>query len=190
MSEIKPQRLEEKPVYTCRIFEVYEGKIQLPDGRTATQSWINHRPCIAAVPVSPEGKLLLIRQYRAAVEQMLLEIPAGALDKGPETLEECVQRELAEEIGFQARRLVKLFEGYLVPGYCNEYMYYYLATDLFAAFLPPDLDEVIEVVPTSFQEALAMMKDGRIADSKTALGITLAWEYLKGSSDTPPPFFG
>jgi ADP-ribose pyrophosphatase len=55
MSEIKPQRLEEKPVYTCRVFEVYEGKIQLPDGRTATQSWINHRPCIAAVPFLLKG---------------------------------------------------------------------------------------------------------------------------------------
>jgi len=181
MSGIKPQRLEEKKVYASRVFEVYEGRIQLPDGRIANQSWINHRPCIAAVPVSPDGKLLLIRQYRAAVGQMLLEIPAGAMDKGPETAEECVQRELAEEIGFQARRLVKLFEGYLVPGYCNEYMYYYLATDLFAAALPPDQDEVIELVPTSFQDALAMMKNGQIIDSKTALGITLALDYLKKS---------
>jgi len=181
VSGIKPKRLEEKKVYGCRVFEVYEGKIMLPDGRLATQSWINHRPCIAAVPVSPDGKLLLIRQYRAAVEQMLLEIPAGAMDKGPETAEECVQRELAEEIGFQARTLVKLFEGYLVPGYCNEYMYYYLAMDLFAAALPPDHDEVIELVPTSFQDALAMMKNGLIIDSKTALGITLALDYLKNS---------
>jgi len=182
VSGIKPKRLEEKKVYGCRVFEVYEGKIMLPDGRLATQSWIDHKPCIAAVPVSPEGKLLLIRQYRAAVQQMLLEIPAGAMDKGPETLEECVQRELAEEIGFQARKLVKLFEGYLVPGYCNEYMHYYLATDLFAAALPPDLDEVIELVPTSFPEAMAMMKNGQIIDSKTALGITLAWEYVKNHS--------
>lgn len=181
MSESKAQRLEGKKVYTSRIFEVYEGTIRLPDGRLANQSWIDHRPCIAAVPVSPEGKVLLIRQYRAAVEQMLLEIPAGALDKGPETIEECVQRELAEEIGFQARRLAKLFAGYLVPGYCNEYMHYYLATDLFAAALPPDHDEVIEVVPTSFEDAFAMMKDGRIIDSKTALGITLAWEHLKSA---------
>ncbi|OPY04622.1 MAG: ADP-ribose pyrophosphatase [Syntrophus sp. PtaB.Bin001] len=180
MPAVKPKRLEEKKVYESRIFEVYEGTILLPDGRRANQSWITHRPCIAAVPVSPEGKLLLIRQYRAAVEQMLLEIPAGAMDKGPESIEECVQRELAEEIGFQARNLVKLFEGYLVPGYCNEYMYYYLATDLFAANLPPDADEVIELVPISFSEALDMMKNGQIVDSKTALGITLAWEHLRG----------
>jgi len=179
VSGIKPKRLEEHKVYTSRVFEVYEGKILLPDGRTANQSWISHRPVIAAVPVSAEGKVLLIRQYRAAIEQMLLEIPAGAMDKGPESLEECVQRELGEETGFQARTLVKLFEGYLVPGYCNEYMYYYLATDLFAAALPPDVDEVIELVPTSFPEAMAMIRKGQIIDSKTALGITLAWEYLK-----------
>lgn len=182
MPEIKPKRLEENRVYTCRIFEVYEGKIQLPDGRVADQSWITHKPVIAAVPVTSEGRLLLIRQYRSAVEQMLLEIPAGTVDKGPETIEECVQRELAEEIGFQARTLVKLFEGYLVPGYCNEYMHYYLAMDLFAAALPPDVDEVIELVPVSFPEAMEMMKDGRIVDSKTALGITLAWEHLKNRS--------
>lgn len=178
---IKAQRLEEKKVYESRIFQVYEGRIQLPDGRTATQSWITHQPCITAVPVSADGKLLLIRQYRAAVERMLLEIPAGAMDKGPETIEECVQRELAEETGFQAHKLVKLFEGYLVPGYCNEYMYYYLAMDLFEAALPPDQDEVIEVVPTTFEEAFAMMRNGGIIDSKTALGITLAWEHLKAS---------
>jgi len=61
-------------------------------------------------------------------------------------------------------------------------MYYYLATDLFAAALPPDVDEVIELVPTSFPEAMAMMQSGQIIDSKTALGITLAWEYLKNRS--------
>ncbi|SEM10431.1 ADP-ribose pyrophosphatase [Syntrophus gentianae] len=182
MSGIKPKRLEEHQVYTSRVFEVYEGKILLPDGRTASNSWITHKPVIAAVPVSPEGKLLLIRQYRAAVEKMLLEIPAGVMDKGAETIEECVQRELAEEIGFQARTLIKLFEGYMVPGYCNEYMHYYLAMDLFSATLPPDADEVIEIVPTSFQDAIAMVRNGQIIDSKTALGITLAWEYLKNRS--------
>ncbi|MDD5168183.1 MAG: NUDIX hydrolase [Syntrophales bacterium] len=166
------------PVYECRIFRVYEDDVTLPNGRTSRQSWIEHNPCIAAVPVDSDGRIILIRQYRHATRQILLEITAGNMDKPGESVEECVQRELAEEIGFQARHLVKLFEGYLLPGYCNEYMYYYLAMDLFPSSLPPDEDEDIEILRVSHEEAMTMIKDGQICDSKTALGIMMALKHL------------
>jgi ADP-ribose pyrophosphatase len=165
-------------IYHCRVFDVYEGDVRLPDGRIFKQSWIDHRPTIAVVPVNPEGKLVLIRQYRHATGGMLVEIPAGTMDRGNEVVEECVQRELAEEAGFQAGRLVKLFEGYLVPGYCNEYMYFYLALDLRPASLPADEDEYIRVMTASFEEARQMISEKAIIDAKTALGIQMAREYL------------
>jgi ADP-ribose pyrophosphatase len=166
-------------VYRCRVFDVFEGDILLPDGRHSRQSWIDHRPCIAVVPVNTEGKLVLIRQYRHATGGMLIEIPAGNMDRKNEAVEACAQRELAEEIGFQAGRLVKLFEGYLVPGYCNEYMHFFLALDLHPATLPADDDEYIRVMTTSFDEARRMIREKQIVDVKTALGIQMAREFLE-----------
>lgn len=166
-------------MYRCRVFDVFEGDILLPDGRRCRQSWIDHRPCIAVVPVNTEGKLVLIRQYRHATGGMLIEIPAGNMDRENEAVEACVQRELAEEIGFQAGRLVKLFEGYLVPGYCNEYMHFYLALDLRPATLPADDDEYIRVMTASFDEARRMIRERQIIDVKTALGIQMAREFLE-----------
>lgn len=170
------------PVYQCRVFTVYEDAFRLPNGRPCRQSRIDHRPCIAVVPVDAEGQLILIRQYRHATGQMLVEIPAGNMDRENEGVEACVQRELAEEAGFRAGRLVKLFEGYLVPGYCNEYMHFFLALDLRPDRLPADPDEDIEVLRVSFAEAEAMLADRRIVDVKTALGIQLARAYLAQES--------
>jgi ADP-ribose pyrophosphatase len=166
-------------MYRCRVFDVYEGEACLPNGRKSLQNWIDHKPCIAVVPVTDAGKLILIRQYRHATRQVITEIPAGAIDKAEESVEACAQRELAEEIGFQAKQLVKLFEGYLIPGYGNEYMYFFLARKLFRLQLPPDEDEFIETLTVSFEEAEAMIKTKQIVDVKTALGICLAAAWLK-----------
>ncbi|MCX5857333.1 MAG: NUDIX hydrolase [Deltaproteobacteria bacterium] len=172
-------------IYHGRVFDVYEGEVCFPNGRKSRQSWIDHKPCIAVVPVNDAGKLILIRQYRPATCRVLTEIPAGSIDKGEETPEACAQRELAEEIGFQAKGLVKLFEGYLVPGYSNEYMHFFLAFDLFPLALPPDEDEFIETLEVSFTEAEAMIQTGQIIDAKTALGIVLAAAWLKQRGDRP-----
>lgn len=175
---MQAEELNRTLVYRCRIFDVFEGDVRLPDGRSTRQSWIEHHPTIAVVPVNPEGKLVLIRQYRHATGGMLVEIPAGTMDRASEAVEECVQRELAEEAGFRAGRLVKLFEGYLVPGYGNEYMHFFLALDLHPATLPADEDEYIRVMTVPFEEARRMIRDRRIVDAKTALGILLARAYL------------
>jgi ADP-ribose pyrophosphatase len=168
--------------YHCRIFDVFEGDIRLPDGRLRRQSWIDHRPCISVVPVNAEGQLVLIRQFRYATGGSIVEIPAGNMDRENESVEACVQRELAEEAGFQAGRLVRLFEGYLVPGYCNEYMYFYLALDLHPAVLPADDDEYIQVMTVSFEEAGRMIRERQIVDVKTALGIQMARDFLEEES--------
>lgn len=166
-------------IYACRVFDLYESDVCLPDGRTFRYNWLDHRPTIAVVPVDEDGRLVLIDQYRQAAGGMIVEIPAGTMDKGDEDVEGCVQRELAEEAGFQAGHLTRLFEGYLVPGYSNEYMYFYLATDLRPASLPGDEDEYIKVMHVSFAEAREMIRDKRIVDVKTALGIQMAWDYLQ-----------
>jgi ADP-ribose pyrophosphatase len=165
--------------YQCKIFDVWEEEVDLPNGKTIRQSWINHNPTVAIIAINDKNELILIKQYRTAVKKNLLEIPAGSLDNLEEVPADCAQRELAEETGCKAKTLVKLFEGYLLPGYCNEYMYFFLAQDLFSAPLTPDEDEFIETIPTTFSQAQALLKNGEIIDAKTALGILLADSYLK-----------
>jgi len=166
-------------VYQCKIFDVWEEEIDLPNGKSIKQSWIDHKPTVAIVAINDKNDLILIKQYRAAVKKTLLEIPAGTFDHPKESPVGCAQRELAEETGFKAKKLVKLFEGYLLPGYCNEYMYFYLAQGLIHAPLTPDEDEFIETMPVSFAQAHQLIKNGEIIDAKTVLGITLAEKFLQ-----------
>ncbi|KQC11762.1 MAG: hypothetical protein APR62_09100 [Smithella sp. SDB] len=165
--------------YQCKIFDVWEEEFDFPNGKTARQSWINHKPTVAIIAINDKNELLLIKQYRNAVKKDLLEIPAGSLDGQKESPAVCAQRELAEETGFKAKKLIKLFEGYLLPGYCNEYMYFFLAKNLIHAPLAPDDDEFIEVIPVSFAKARKLIKNGEIIDAKTVLGIFLAEQYLQ-----------
>jgi ADP-ribose pyrophosphatase len=166
-------------VYQCKIFDVREEEVDLPNGKTIRQSWINHNPTVAIVAINDKNELIFIKQYRTAIKKNLLEIPAGSLDNLEESPAVCAQRELAEETGFQANTLVKLFEGYLLPGYCNEYMYFFLARDLFSAPLTPDEDEFIEIMPVSFPQARKLIEKGEIIDAKTVLGIFLANNLLQ-----------
>lgn len=163
-----------KLMYHCKIFDIWEEEFSLPNGKSTKQNMIDHKPTVAIVALNDKKEILLIKQYRNAVKKHLLEIPAGTIDRDAETPLLCAKRELAEETGFQAAKLIQLFEGYLLPGYCNEYMYFFLAEDLFPAPLPPDDDEFIEVAPTSFAQAKKMVANGEIIDAKTALGILLA----------------
>jgi len=164
--------------YSCKIFTVWEEDVQMANGRKTRQSWIDHQPTVAVMAVNKKNELLLISQYRVPINGQLLEIPAGSIDDG-ESPAECAQRELAEETGFRSRRLTELYAGYLLPGYCNEYMYFFLAEDLVYAPLSPDDDEVIEVMPTPWDQVFDMLQNGRIRDAKTALGILLVDRYLK-----------
>ena len=172
-----------KSPYACKIFTVWEEDVLLQNGRTVRQSWIEHQPTVAIIAVNQNHELLLIRQYRHATGQDLLEIPAGSMDKGAETPLDCALRELAEETGYRAKKLSQLFAGYLLPGYCNEFMYFFLAEDLVYEPLSPDEDEFIEVIPVSFAQADALLKSGEIIDAKTALGVMLALTYLKSRTN-------
>jgi ADP-ribose pyrophosphatase len=179
MSDSKAGSPKSKLVYRGPVFNLYEDDVELPNGRLVRISRVEHRPTIGVVPYIGNDRIVLIRQYRHAVGTSLIEIPAGTMDKGDESPEDCVQRELAEEAGFRAGRLVKLFGGYLVPGYADEFMHFYLAFDLIRAPLPPDEDEFIETMTCPLTDALRMIQDGRIVDSKTALAILLAANYLR-----------
>lgn len=166
-------------IHQSRVFSIYEDEVKLPNGKPSRRGWVKHSASVAIIPINKNKEILLIKQYRYPTRKFMLEIPAGNMDKGQESPAKCAQRELAEETGFKARKLVKIFEGYSLPGYCTEYMYFFIATDLYACKEQPDEDEFIELKPVKIFKALKMVKNKKIIDTKTALGIMLASDYCE-----------
>ena len=165
-------------IYQGRIINLRKDEVRLSNGNTAQREIVEHHGAICVVPVQDDGKLMLVRQFRKAAEQALLELPAGSLEKGEDPLH-CAHRELLEECGLKAAKMTPLFQCYLAPGYSSEYMYGYLAQELEKTQAQPEDDEILELEIYPLQELLPMITDGRIRDAKTICGI-LMWARLSG----------
>ncbi|WP_238445935.1 NUDIX domain-containing protein [Salsipaludibacter albus] len=153
--------------------------IALADGGTAEREVVEHQPAVAVVPLTADGDVVLLRQYRHALRRYVLEVPAGGVDEDDVGPEEAAQRELAEEIGRRAGRLEHLTRFDNSVGWCTEYTDVYVATDLVDA--PPhdgftaEAEEAdMEVVVLPLDAAVAAAHDGTITDSKTVIGLLLA----------------
>lgn len=170
--------MHEKTLKTARI---YEGKIinvrvdtvELPDQKYSKREIVEHSGASAVVPITREGEVVLVKQFRKPVEAVLLEIPAGRLET-KESAEKCALRELAEETGFQAGRLEPLISYYSSPGFSNEVIHLFLAQDLTEGSAQPDEDEYLEIIKVPLNEALKMIDSGAIQDSKTIIGLLMA----------------
>jgi ADP-ribose pyrophosphatase len=165
--------LETRRIYEGRVVSLRVDKVALADGSSAQREVAEHAPVVVIVPFDGDGNILLVRQYRLPVKQLLLELPAGCIDPG-ESVEEAVQRELREETGQRAGRLERLADFYASPGFCDELMHLFLATELEPSPLAPDSDENLEVVPIPLVEALALVERGEIRDAKTIVGLWAA----------------
>ena len=164
-----------RTVFAGRVLDVGEEVHRLPNGRTATFEVIRHPGGAAVLPVLGDGRVLLIRQYRPALGEMLWEIPAGRLEPG-EVPEECVRRELAEEAGYRAGRLEGLGGLWSAAGFCDEHVALFAAFDLTPVPLAPEPDEIIEPVAMPLDEALQRLFRGEITDAKTQLALLrYAW---------------
>ena len=160
---------------------IYEGRkaglrvdtIQLPTGRTSRREILEQRAVAAVVPLDEDGCVVMVRQYRLAAEDVLLEIPAGVIDEG-ETPEEGAQRELAEETGVRAGMLTKLAEFYVSPGVSTEVIHLFLGEDLQPASAAADEDEDIVVQKVPLSTAVLMAERNEFADAKTITGVLLA----------------
>jgi ADP-ribose pyrophosphatase len=148
------------------------------DGHETTREIVEHTECIAVVPVDAEGNILLVRQFRKALEKELLEIPAGGIDPG-EDPPTAVIRELQEEIGFIPGKVEKLGGFYSSPGFCNEYLYLFLATDLKASRLYAEDTPGIVTVKIKPRQIMRMINSGEICDSKSVAGLLYYLEYCK-----------
>lgn len=163
------KRSSEK-IFSGRVLDVGVEEHEMPDGRTARFEIIRHPGGAAVLPVLSDGRLLLIRQFRPAVGEMVYEIPAGRLEPG-EPAAACAARELQEETGYAARALVGLGRFWSTVGFCDEMIHLYLGTDLVAVTQQLEPDEFIELCPMSLAQAMAKVEAGEIQDSKTLLAL-------------------
>ncbi len=135
-----------------------------------THEIVEHPPAAAILPLYDQNTLILIKQYRRAADQVILEIPAGIIENKEKPID-CAQRELQEEIGYFAKSIEPIGSFYLSPGFCNEYLHLFLAKDLIESKKNCDDDEEIEILFISIEEAIKMIKNKKIYDSKTIAAI-------------------
>jgi ADP-ribose pyrophosphatase len=164
-------------VYEGRIFDVTVDRVRLPHGRDATLEVVRHEGSVVLIPVTEDGKLLLVRQYRHAVGRFLWELPAGSLESG-EDLEVAAVRECHEELGLIPGRVEQLQTLFPTPGFCTEAMTYFQVSGLRQPgpddpAAHQDEDESIEVRASSIEEIRELIVSGEIADLKTVAGIWL-----------------
>ncbi len=168
----RPARLSSQPIYESRVFKLRRDRARMPGGIEVERDVIEHPGAVVIVPVTPEGKLVLVRQYRYAAEEELLELPAGTLEPGEDPTE-TARRELQEEAGYRPGRMIELGGFFSAPGFCNEFLRCYLAEELTPSRLEGDPDERIEVVELPMEEALRLAASGQIRDAKTLAGMML-----------------
>jgi len=178
MSEPRATLLSQATAFAGRVFTVTADRVRLPNGREVTLDMVRHRGSVVMIPMHDDTHVVLIRQYRYAIDRWIWELPAGSLDPG-EDPQSAASRECAEEVGLFPTTVEFVGAWYPSPGFVTEVMHFYKLTGL----RPPgpgdqpvhvDEDEDIRVQVFSLDEARAMVRRGDIVDLKTAWGLTLA----------------
>ncbi|MEZ5315004.1 MAG: NUDIX hydrolase [Chlamydiales bacterium] len=166
--------------------ELFHGKrvdflsieVEDPQGKTICQEIISHPGAVVILPLLDKERIILIQNRREAVQEVLWELPAGTLEKQEDPLM-CAARELEEETGYRAGEITHLFNCYSTPGFCNEKLYIYRATDLTQRIQKLDAMEEIKVVVIKLMKALEMIKAGTIRDSKTIATLLYFVSFIK-----------
>ena len=169
--------------YTGRVISLDVDNVRFPDGSFGALEMIRHPGASAVLPMlgpdDDDPEVLLIRQYRYAADGFLYEIPAGRLDAGESPLA-CAHRELREETGYTAKSMEPLFTMFTTPGFTDERIHLFLASELVPGIAQREADEFLDLVPTRLSQALLMVKRGDITDAKTALALLYADRFVSG----------
>lgn len=171
--------------YRGRVFTLARENVTLGNGVTTDLDVIHHPGAAAMVPLTDDNEVVLLRQYRHAVGREIWEIPAGTLEKD-ENPQTCAAREIEEETGYAAANFVRLGNIIPVPGYSDENITLFLCTGLTLKQQMLDADEQITVIPVPFDDAITMIRDGRIQDAKSIAGLFMARQHLETQLDTGP----
>jgi ADP-ribose pyrophosphatase len=179
----EPEFLDSKKIFSGRVFNVTVDTVREGE-KTYVREVVHHPGSAVILPVFDDDTIALVRQYRHPAVRYLLELPAGTLNDR-ERPEEGAARELEEELGLVAGRMEKLSEFFVSPGFCEEKMWLYLATDLTETQQRLEDDELLEVVRLPIDRALQMITDGEIEDAKTIIGLMLAAPRFGDSAFAP-----
>ena len=171
----KEKIISSKHVFSGRAVSLRVDTVELPSGRHTTREIVEHPACIVAVPIDEQGNVLLVRQFRHPVNKRLLELPAGGIEEN-ETPEDAVRRELQEEIGYLPRKIEALGGFYSAPGFCTEYLYLFVATELTPSRLVASDTDEIEVIRMPLAGIPDLIASSEICDSKSVAGLL---RYLK-----------
>ncbi len=174
MSDATPyaQVLQQRRIYTGKILDLDVDDVVEPGGVRGVREVVRQRGSVAALPVFDDSRVVLVRQYRYAVDSLVWELPAGRRDGG-ETPEQAAQREMEEEVGLRAARLEPIATFWTTPGFCDEVMHLFRATVLEPVPPRPEADERIEHATFTLEEAMAMVKRGEIREAKTLVALLL-----------------
>lgn len=175
------QTLSSEQIYSGKALKLRVDTVETSSGKTATREIVEHSDCVAIVALDGKDNVILVKQFRGAAGKTLLEIPAGCIEPGEQPIE-CVRRELQEEIGYLPKKIDKLGGFFAAPGYCTEYLYLYLATQLEPSQLEAEDTAEIEVVEKPLSQIPDLISSGDICDAKSVAGLlTVIYLGLKGS---------
>jgi ADP-ribose diphosphatase len=167
------------------VFDVVRSTIRFADGHEADRTVVEHPGAVAIIALDGSDRWLLVRQYRPPARKQLLEIPAGTLEPGEEPAVTAA-RELREETGFAAASIERIGGAWSAPGFCDEYMHFFVARSLRPDPLPQDEDEHIsDPIAMSLDDVLAAIDDGAIEDAKTIVAVTLWQRFLSRTAGAP-----
>ncbi|BCN31408.1 NUDIX hydrolase [Anaeromicropila herbilytica] len=174
----KYKRLKRELIHKGQIITFYEDHIELPNKNIAKWDFIEHKGAAAIVPVDEDGKIIMVRQYRNAIEKWSLEIPAGGLNPG-EDMKTCAMRELEEETGYKSTKVEHLIDLYTTVAFCNERIGIYYTNELVPSNQNLDEDEFVTIERYTLEELVKFIFDGEIDDAKTISAI-LAYKTKMG----------
>lgn len=183
-------QLQEKTIcrektFSGRVFQVEVRQVELSDGSHAGREIVLHDGGACIVPMDVDNNIYMVSQYRAPFDRIMLEIPAGKLERGEAPLS-CAVRELAEETGFQAQNVSHLATIFPSPGYCSEILHIYLGTGLIPGPASPDTGEILTCTKYRMEELLAQIDRGEICDAKTVVALLALDRKLKAAAASDP----
>lgn len=164
--------------YKGRMIKMRDDEVELANGKISRREIVEHPGAVIVIALTADDQIVLIKQFRKPVEAVVIEAPAGLVNKG-ESLVVAAKRELKEETGYVAGKTKKLLSAYTSPGYSTELIHYFLATNLKPGPQATDEDETIEVMLLTIDQAWAKVMNEEIKDNKTIVGIALAERFLK-----------
>ena len=172
MKKFEEKSLQSTPIYNGKVISLKVDDVLLPNGNESKREIVNHPGAVAIIAITAEGKLVLVEQYRKALERSIIEIPAGKLEPG-ESPAITARRELEEETGYGCRELKYLQTFATSPGFADEVIHLFVAQDLYKIEEKADLDEdeFVELLEVTVEEAEEMVKEQKIFDAKTAFAV-------------------